>query len=412
MSSTRHAKQGTALRQERYSSGFQQGLLANLVAKRCAEIDPPDDRSAIWFLQWRSWQEKIEGIAGAIMNCPALAEYWRVRSATCGYTHERLAALTRAIASLCLDPSSPMAEFHQAVDDYRTKWIKGLPPTVETSIGKQIADALQYTAKAKCLTLIDGRARIGKSFAAQDWCKRSGGLARYVEAPYSNDDISFFRAIAKALGVSSSLQLKAAEIRARVEEVLQGGDLILVIDEAHALWPQSWQRYAMPSRISWVMTALANHAVPVALITTPQFHFNQKQVERLTKWNSDQFIGRIGHLERLPSTMETSDLVAVAKAMFPEGGEPIWKVLAAFARDSKTHLASMDAIVKRARWIAAEAGRTDAGAADIRRVMKERINTFDQPLAARAEGHCDRVAGASRSLSGGEGEHTAKSPAI
>src|ERR1039458_1878353 len=57
MSSTRHAKEGSTLRQERFASSFEQGLLANLVAKRCTAIEQPEARAAIWFAQWRSWSQ-------------------------------------------------------------------------------------------------------------------------------------------------------------------------------------------------------------------------------------------------------------------------------------------------------------------------------------------------------------------
>src|ERR1039458_8833822 len=56
MSSTRHAKEGSTLRQERFASSIKQGLLANLVAKRCATLERTESKAAVWFAQWRSWQ--------------------------------------------------------------------------------------------------------------------------------------------------------------------------------------------------------------------------------------------------------------------------------------------------------------------------------------------------------------------
>jgi len=56
MISTRHAQVGSPLRQERFASSIKQGLLANLVAKRCATIDRLESKAAVWFAQWRSWQ--------------------------------------------------------------------------------------------------------------------------------------------------------------------------------------------------------------------------------------------------------------------------------------------------------------------------------------------------------------------
>lgn len=383
MSSTRHAPAGAPLRQERFSSSFQQGLLANLVAKRCAEIAAPADRAAIWFAQSQSWKAGgLGALAAELLRRFPLPE-WRAQvqpSLLLGETWKT--ALKSAIEQLCLNPRAPLSEVWDALDAYRAMWLSELPERAETSVGRQVGAALEYTRSAGTLTLIDGPARIGKTFAAQEWCQRSGGLARYAQVPCSNDDVSFFRAIAQALGVSSSLQLKAAEIRGRVEEVLQAGDLMLVLDEAHYAWPQRWQRYAMPSRVNWIMTALVNHGVAVALVTTPQFYTAQKRVEGLTGWTSEQFIGRIGHLERLPEKLEKSDLLAVARAMLPEGEDATLKALAGYAVLSKKHLASIKSIVDRSRWLAGMEGRKEVSADDVRRAMKESVIPSDNALAA------------------------------
>lgn len=143
--------------------------------------------------------------------------------------------LVNEISDTCLNPARGLDEVWEALDNYRVKWISELPAHVETCIGKRVADALEYARETRTLTLIDGPARIGKTFAARAFCEGSAGLARYCQVPCSSDEASFFRAIGRSLGVSSSLQLKAAEMRTRVEEVLQAGDLMLVLDEAHYL---------------------------------------------------------------------------------------------------------------------------------------------------------------------------------
>ena len=288
--------------------------------------------------------------------------------------------MVETIERMCLDPNDDRGEVFEALDDYRQKWIAGLPALTETSICRRVFEALGYTRDARTLTLIDGPARIGKSFSAQAWCERMAGLARYVQVPCSNDDIGFFRAIGKALGVSASLQLKASEIRNRIEEVLQHGDLMLVLDESQYCWPQSWQRYAMPSRVNWILQALVNFNVPVALVTTPLFYSSQKRVEELTGWTSEQLIGRIGHVERLPNKLGRADLVKVAKALLPSA-EAAWGALAAYADVSKKHLASIEAIAKRAAWLAKQDGEQSATAAYVRRAMKESVIPSDTALA-------------------------------
>ena len=80
--------------------------------------------------------------------------------------------------------------------------------------------------------------------------------------------------------VSINLKSKALELRVRVEDALHSGDLMLVADEAHFLWPVGRLRHCVPGRVNWINTALANFDVPVALIITPQFYVAQKAVER------------------------------------------------------------------------------------------------------------------------------------
>jgi hypothetical protein len=377
--STRYAKEGSPLRQERFASSFPRGLLANLVAKRCAEIDPPADRAAIWFAQW--YPEGLVRLAHDLLKNFPLSDFREeTRLAVCP-TYGIAQHLADTISDVCLNPARGLAEVWEALDNYRAKWISELPAHVETCIGKRVADALEYAQETRSLVLIYGPPRIGKSVSARAWCDRTAGLARYVQVPCSNDDAGFFRAIGRALGVSASLQLKASEIRNRIEDVLQSGDLMLVLDESQYCWPQSWQRYAMPMRVNWILQALVNFNVPVALVTTPSFFSAQKRVEDLTGWTSSQLIGRIGHVEKLPDRLGRADLVKVAKALLPAADADTWGALAAYATVSKKNLASIEDIAKRATWLASQDGKQSASAAYVRRAMRESIIPSDTALA-------------------------------
>jgi DNA transposition AAA+ family ATPase len=148
-----------------------------------------------------------------------------------------------------------------AVRAFRAGWLaERAAGRVETGVGRRIGAALDYTRSARTLTIIDGPARIGKSFAARAWCEASAGLACYVETPCSVDETSFLHRLAQALGVSINLKSRALDLRLRVEEVLQGGDLMLVMDEAHYLWPQGRSSDTVPGRVNFVNTTLINSA--------------------------------------------------------------------------------------------------------------------------------------------------------
>jgi hypothetical protein len=71
VSNTRHAETGSPLRQERWASSAEneRGLLANLVAKRCASLERAEDRELVWFLQHRSWQKGgLGAVAQAVIR--------------------------------------------------------------------------------------------------------------------------------------------------------------------------------------------------------------------------------------------------------------------------------------------------------------------------------------------------------
>ena len=214
--------------------------------------------------------------------------------------------------------------------------------------------------------------------------------------------MSFFRAIAKTLGVSINLNSKAQELRQRIEETLQGGDLVFVIDEAHYLWPNMIDARTLPARINWILTALVNKGVPVALVTTPQFLRNQKEFETRTRWTSEQLTGRIGHYEPLPTALTPADLHKVAVALLPDASEQAIEALAVYAQASAKYLAGIRHAVDRAGFIARKDGREKIQFADVKRALKEAVipsdtafaNAVDATQSSGAETRCQGVCNA------------------
>ena len=464
MSSTRTAKDDSKFHQARYASSpeFERGLLANLVAKRCALIDDAADRELIWFIQYLSHQagglaamvkelcakfsDRIKTEAMAEMNlkpgkicdanqvrklragmdhssgfllrgevqdmfdgCVAVADEpdssfneraWELKrdsaaknptsyAADSFFNYCKYAAadgLEKKLGEICLDPQSSLytgpwyfPRLIETLREYKSEFVsRKSVGVVVTALGKKVCDTLDYTAYSRGLTLMQGEARTGKSFSARTWCDQHPGLARFIEVPASNDERSFFRALARGLGLGNFLNYKAAEIRERVESVLLTGSIILVLDEAQRLWPQKNYRYGFPNRIVWVMT-MANAGVSICMVSTPQFIETQKAVER-TGWNSAQLTGRISHYEPLPVDLSHDDLIAVAKSVLPEADAQVLRALAVYARTSSRYLAAIDSISKRARYIAMRDGRDVANAVDVRRAMQESVIPADTKL--------------------------------
>jgi len=283
--------------------------------------------------------------------------------------------LPKLLTRLCVDPEQ---DLETCAPWYFKSLVKSLrsylehqagaiaQQTVVTEVGKKVCDSLDYCLQSGLMTVVEGASRTGKSFSAKSWCEQHPGRARYVQVPSTGDEIGFFRKISEAIGSASALSMKGVQLRERVEATLQSSKLMLVLDEAAFLWPQNNRREALPGRINWLMTALVNYGVPVTLVTTPQFARDQKIVERKTGWTSEQFIGRIGHYEKLPQRLSKADLMAVARYHLPKGNAKAIETLALYAQASAKYLAAIETTVKRAAFLANREGRAEPGFEDIK----------------------------------------------
>jgi hypothetical protein len=310
--------------------------------------------------------------------------------AFCEACRKAAAELPNYLAELCLNPAIGMDEsgpwyfpaLVETLREYQAAWIeRRRQEVVFTELGRKVCETLEYSREERCLTVTVGPARMGKTHAAKAWCELNPGAARYVQVPSTNDEIGFYRAIAKSLGVSINLNSKAQELRQRIEETLEGGHLTVVLDEAHYLWPNLIDTRSLPARINCIMTALLNQGVAVAMVTTPQFIKTQKVVETKTRWTSEQFTGRIGHYEPLPDSLSESDLFSVARALLPEGEPASLEMLVRYAQGSAKYLAGIETATRRARFLARQDGRAEVARRDVKRAITESVIPSDSALA-------------------------------
>jgi hypothetical protein len=291
---------------------------------------------------------------------------------------------------LCLDPKvkmdgAPLWYFPRLVESlaefYDTRAMEAAQRAPVTEIGEKVEAALDYALEERCFVVVDGVARIGKTFSVKAWCEAHAGQARYVQVPSSNDDMSFFRAICEALGLGSARSYKALELRGKIEDTLQGGDLLLVLDEGHYLWPVRNQRRATPHRINWLLTQLVNFKVPVAVVTTPQFTKSQAAIESGTGWSSEQLDGRIYHYEQLPEKLSKEDLGAVAGYWLPNGDEESINTLIDYADGSRKYLQGIESLVSRARLLARRCGRSEPTHDDVKAALRDGVIPSDNAHA-------------------------------
>ena len=349
MPTRQQSPEGREFRQDAFASSpdFERGLLGNLVAARCQRLTDREEIAVLWWLQQISWRE------GGLLSLAAdLAARYRnqisvfrrsgqddfldgeiVDSVELDETEVRTMAdfFARSIvdpaACSLRDGSAPFnagfARFdglwdaliasRQAEIDTAGKGI------VETEVSTRVFEALDFARESRSFVLIEGREGLGKSASARNWCRRHPGESVYVPLQSGTDEMTLYRCIAQALGTACSIARKAGEIKANVEKALQPGHLTLVLDEAHFLWPQAARaERSAPKRVDWLRTALIDHDVPVAIISTPQYFANQCDRFRQGGWNANQIQRRLAHTERLPESLSVADMQAVIRLHFPE----------------------------------------------------------------------------------------------
>jgi DNA transposition AAA+ family ATPase len=189
---------------------------------------------------------------------------------------------------------------------------------VETEVARKVYEELDFSLETRCFVLIEGREGIGKSESARAWCAQRPGRAVYVRLESGSDETTLYRAIAREIGTACSYGRTAVDMRTRIQDALQFGHLMLVLDEAHFLWPQS-ERSARsaPKRLDWLRTALIDHGVPVALISTPQYFERQCERFRKSGWNANQIQRRLARTSMLPDALSDEDALRVSQRYFP-----------------------------------------------------------------------------------------------
>ncbi len=250
-----------------------------------------------------------------------------------------------------------------------------------TSVARKVMDGLDYCLKTRRMVVIDGREGLGKTEAAQAWCRMHPGEARFVSLSGVCSKTSVFRAIARSLGVAVGHSYSTTDIQARVEEFLQRSKLVLVMDEAHFLFGQSVRMYSRPELIDWVDTALCNQKVPVALVCTPQFKARMAQVEKQVGWAAGQFRRRVGLYVDLPEKVTEADLELVAKSMLPGASQSVIEALVGYAAPIRQPMSSLGLLIDDSRMVAGRGGRDRITFKDVLEAKERYREPTDKALA-------------------------------
>jgi len=251
---------------------------------------------------------------------------------------------------------------------------------VLTTSGKAIHETLDKALSLSRMVVIEGNAGAGKSTNAKAWCAARPGLVRYVSLTGITNRISFFQKISTAIGLATC-QRKAQQLQAKIEDFFARSKMMLVIDEAHYLWPQGVRRTGPPELIDWLDTALANYQVPIALLCTDQFSRLKNRAERNTGWTSEQFTHRVFRYQKLDPVPTHEDVANVTRSLLSSVWDEkrqqwiasdqacapeLMEALVFYAMEQKIPFACVSSCVHEARKHARDRGHVFVAKADLK----------------------------------------------
>jgi hypothetical protein len=249
-----------------------------------------------------------------------------------------------------------------------------------TEVALKVFDSLEYAWSERALVQITGDARFGKTEAVKTWCLMHPGRARLVSTPCTNYEADLYRAIADALGIEHDYKTNPRKLRQLVEFTIKNSGLMLVFDEAHFLFPARLSPTTVPMRLNWLRTQVVDRSLPVALVSTPQdYNHAAAKFVKASGFNLAQWTGRIVHQTILPGELEFDDLLAIAKLKCPDLDALFQELIAAKALQSENYIMAVEAIGKRARYIARRDGHAAIALEDVKLAIAEVI-----PGSARA----------------------------
>lgn len=301
------------------------------------------------------------------------------------YCAEKLRSeIQQFLTELCIDPSIMPENFlwmdlAAALKAFE-KHYSALPAvgTVETSITRKVCHCIDRAREVhrssgpvpRHIVIVQGIEGVGKTSAAKAKSRQHLGEMRFVPLLGNVNLKDFFRAASRACGLPCGENLKAEQMKINVENFLRLTRMILVIDEAHRLFPDGNRVYAAPALMNWIYM-LAELKAPVVMLVTPQFATRMDIVESCTDWRSGQLKRRVRSYEILPEKLTVRDLEAIAESRFPLASAGIIDEVVGYAGSTRYPLDAIHNIAEDAYRIAAEAGRGRPAFADVDRAINE-----------------------------------------
>ena len=236
----------------------------------------------------------------------------------------------------------------------------------DTKVSRTILKELDLALEHKVPLPIIGDSRFGKTKAVSVWCEMRPGHARLVTVPETNREWDFFAAHADALGITYNDRTPAPRLKRAVEWVLRQSRLFICYDEAHFLVPVDYCRDTPPRRINWVRCQVIDKGIGCAFLATPQsLDQTMERYAARTKYNFEQWLGRLAPPIVLTDYYDRAELMAVARIHFPEFPEQQLALICARAMQTEAYLKGMEFAARYATALALESRRRQPSLQDV-----------------------------------------------
>lgn len=241
-----------------------------------------------------------------------------------------------------------------------------------TRVAEMVFKRLDFAHTAHVPALILGDARIGKTKSVATWAAMYPGLARVVTTPSDDTMTAFYYAHADALGLDYTPSTSTKALKFDLEFIIANSGLLFLYDESHYLVPQNYTSKTPPARMNWVRSCVIDRGIGVAFFSTRQsYEISVRKYWKKTQYQFEQWLGRIAPPLILPDKLDSSELLASARANFPALDSDLLEIVVERCIVRGTGLQELGGAVRYAEFLAKRAGRTEPSLEDIDGAFEE-----------------------------------------
>jgi hypothetical protein len=304
---------------------------------------------------------RVAGARGPVAGRPMiwLHNYALMRRLSADSLSESLGLDRSEIRASLTDPYAPAStieRFGAAVGKLRDSHDRSRRRLARTRASKMIHKVVKSALASRTPCEVIGRWRAGKSWSAWEAYQDDMDRAAWFRCPSDDTDRSFIFSLARSLGIGVGSGCKPGQLRPKILSCFGSGAIeLLIIDEAHYLWPSTVSRSGhlpKPKRLEFVRELydlFIPSQVGIVLLTTPQHaDLMSRAISGHETWAPGQWDGRVLRFS-LPDSMSDDELADVARWHGPDLAESALPLLVEFAKASEGYMGKMVRAIELAR---------------------------------------------------------------